>query len=89
LSDKIKVLFIGDIIGDPGYNLTKLMLPGYVTKYKTDFVIANGENITEVKAFSKRTVKNFSSSTSMYLPAEIILWIKFKLINISWKRKEF
>ena len=57
MSDKIKVLFIGDIIGDPGYNLTKLMLPGYVTKYKTDFVIANGENITEGKGILEKDGK--------------------------------
>jgi 2',3'-cyclic-nucleotide 2'-phosphodiesterase len=40
------VLFIGDVIGDPGYNILKSLLPGFVSKYKADFVIANGENIT-------------------------------------------
>ncbi|MFZ1320906.1 MAG: TIGR00282 family metallophosphoesterase [Ignavibacteria bacterium] len=57
MSDKIKVLFIGDIIGDPGYNLTKLLLPSFVTKYKTDFVIANGENITEGKGILEKDGK--------------------------------
>ena len=49
MSDTIKILFIGDIIGEPGYNLTKTLLPTYIAKHKIDFVIANGENITEGK----------------------------------------
>ena len=54
MPDTIKVLFIGDIIGDPGYNLTKTLLPNFVTKYKVDFVIANGENITDGKGIIER-----------------------------------
>jgi len=46
LSEKINVLFIGDIIGEPGYNLTKSLLPSFISKYKINFVIANGENIS-------------------------------------------
>jgi metallophosphoesterase (TIGR00282 family) len=40
----MKVLFIGDIVGKLGRNATKTLLPAVVTKYKVDFVIANGEN---------------------------------------------
>lgn len=46
MKETIKLFFIGDIIGVPGYNLTKTLLPSFVTKYKPDFIIANGENIT-------------------------------------------
>jgi len=47
LKETVKILFIGDIIGIPGYNITKTILPSYQGKFKPDFVIANGENITE------------------------------------------
>jgi len=57
LSDTIKILFIGDIIGEPGYNLTKTLLPTYIAKHKIDFVIANGENITEGKGIIERDGK--------------------------------
>lgn len=40
------LLFIGDIIGEPGYNLTKTLLPGLISKHKIDFVVANAENIS-------------------------------------------
>ncbi|MBK8552835.1 MAG: TIGR00282 family metallophosphoesterase [Ignavibacteria bacterium] len=57
MQEKIKVLFIGDIIGEPGFNLTKTLLPTYVSKYKIDFVIANGENITEGKGIVEKDGK--------------------------------
>jgi 2',3'-cyclic-nucleotide 2'-phosphodiesterase len=53
----MKILFIGDIIGEPGFNLTKTLLPNFITKYKPDFVIANGENITEGKGIVERDGK--------------------------------
>ena len=47
MKEKINVLFIGDIIGEPGLNIVKSLLPSFITKYKIDFVIANAENISE------------------------------------------
>jgi metallophosphoesterase (TIGR00282 family) len=40
----MKILFIGDIVGKVGRVATKALLPSIVSKYKIDFVIANGEN---------------------------------------------
>ena len=40
----MRILFIGDIIGQPGRQALKTLLPNITGKYKTDFVIANGEN---------------------------------------------
>ena len=42
-------LFIGDIIGKPGMDIVTLWLPGLIQKYKADFVIANGENVSDGK----------------------------------------
>lgn len=44
LSDLIKVLFIGDIIGRPGRIAARELLPGLIGEYSPDLVIANGEN---------------------------------------------
>jgi metallophosphoesterase (TIGR00282 family) len=40
----MKVLFIGDIVGNPGRTALKAVLPMITGKYKIDFIIANGEN---------------------------------------------
>lgn len=42
-----KILFIGDIIGEVGRNAVKKILPGLKKKIGIDFVIANGEHLSE------------------------------------------
>lgn len=42
-----KVLFIGDIIGEVGRNTVRKVLPGIKSRYKVDYVIANGEHLSE------------------------------------------
>ena len=39
-----RVLFIGDIFGQPGRRIVKEVLPGLVEEYTPDLVLANGEN---------------------------------------------
>jgi metallophosphoesterase (TIGR00282 family) len=41
---KMKILFLGDIVGKPGRKAVKEILPELVKKLEPDFVIANGEN---------------------------------------------
>lgn len=40
----MKVLLIGDIVGKTGRNAIRNLLPNIISRYKIDFVIANGEN---------------------------------------------
>ena len=40
----MKILFIGDIVGEPGRRAIKELLPNIAKRERIDFVIANGEN---------------------------------------------
>ena len=40
----MKILIIGDIVGNSGVKKVKEVIPNYVNQNKIDFVIANGEN---------------------------------------------
>ncbi len=40
----MRVLLIGDIVGKTGRNAIKYLLPNIISRYKVDFIIANGEN---------------------------------------------
>ena len=40
----MEVLFIGDIIGEPGRKAVRMQLQGLVEEYGPDLIIANGEN---------------------------------------------
>lgn len=45
-TEEIKILFIGDIVGRPGRNAVKELLPDLVERHSVDFIIANGENLS-------------------------------------------
>ena len=50
----MKILFIGDIFGEPGIQIVEKYLPLLIKKYKIDFVIAQGENVSNRKGLVKK-----------------------------------
>jgi len=44
LNQGMRILFIGDVFGQPGRRIVKEMLPTLVGEYDPDLVLANGEN---------------------------------------------
>lgn len=53
----INLLFVGDIIGDPGINITRMYLPNLQKKYQVDVTIANGENLSDGKGCTEKEAK--------------------------------
>ena len=53
----LNILFIGDIIGEPGLKYVEDNLKKLVEKHHIDFVIANGENITDGKGIVEKDGK--------------------------------
>lgn len=58
MASTINVLFIGDIVGDPGLSLVDTLLPSFIQKYKADFVIVNGENAHEGMGMNEEIVRD-------------------------------
>jgi len=48
----MKILYIGDIMGQPGIKIVENVLPKIRKEYELDFVIAQAENVTEGKGLS-------------------------------------
>ena len=44
MDTSIKILFIGDIVGQPGRRMVKELLPGLVEEYAPELILANAEN---------------------------------------------
>lgn len=54
----VNILFIGDIVGEPGLSLLETILPSLIEKHEADFVIANGENSHKGKGINRSIIKN-------------------------------
>lgn len=53
----MKILFFGDIVGQPGRQAIKKILPELKKKYEPDLVIANGENLAHGKGITQESIK--------------------------------
>lgn len=54
---EIRVLLIGDIVGKPGREIVKRLVPGYIQEHEIDFVIANGENAAQGSGITESLFK--------------------------------
>ncbi len=53
----INILFIGDIVGQPGLNIVNMWLPSLQKKYRVDVTIVNGENVSDGKGCTEKEAK--------------------------------
>jgi len=50
----MKVLFFGDIVGQPGREALKEIMPKWQKKYQPDLIVANGENSAHGKGITEK-----------------------------------
>lgn len=56
---KMKILFIGDVVGSPGREMVKEYLPKLKTKYDADLIIVNGENAAGGRGITEPIYRSF------------------------------
>jgi len=61
MSKIIHILFVADIVGQPGITITEKLLPSLKQKYHIEFCIANGENASGGKGISDKIVRHLKS----------------------------
>jgi len=54
VNKNINVLFIGDVVGEPGLKALKDYLPNFIQKYEPHLVIVNGENAADGKGVTEK-----------------------------------
>ena len=73
----MKILYIGDIMGEMGVEAVRRVLPGVEKEYAPDLVIAQAENVTDGKGLSVKDFKKLQligvdfftgGNWSMHLP---------------------
>ena len=74
----MRILFIGDIVGKPGREAVRILLPELKKKYRLDLCIANAENVAGGSGITPRLAEElFSYGLNMLTSGDHI-----------WKRKE-
>ena len=81
MAEHIRILFIGDIVAEPGLTITQTFLPGLIKNYKADFVIANGENSHEGHGINQQIIKALHDSGVHVITGGDHSFDKWKILN--------
>jgi 2',3'-cyclic-nucleotide 2'-phosphodiesterase len=74
----MNILFVGDVVGKPGRDAVKALLPGLKKEYSLDFAVVNAENIAGGSGITEKLAQElFESSVDVITSGDHI-----------WKKKE-
>ncbi|MGH7799800.1 MAG: TIGR00282 family metallophosphoesterase [Thermodesulfobacteriota bacterium] len=76
----LRVLFIGDIVGEPGRNAVKVLLPDLVKDNLVDFVVANCENAAAGKGITPKITEYLLNTGINVLTSGNHIWDRQEII---------
>src|SRR5690625_3600101 len=76
--EKMKILFIGDVVGSPGREMVQTYLPRLKEKYRPQLTIINGENAASGKGITEKIYKQF-----LQLGAQVVT-----MGNHTWNKRD-
>ena len=82
MSKKVKILFIADIVGNPGFQIFEKLFPSLKKKYSPDFCIANGENLTEGRGVTDQDVGKLFLTGIDIITSGNHIWDTFKSVKV-------
>ena len=85
----MKILFIGDIVGQPGRNAVKALLPGLREQHSLDFVIANGENSAGGSGITPKIAEEIFSAGADVITSGDHLWDQKEVLGLLANEKRF
>lgn len=78
-NNNLIILFIADIVGMPGLDITSLYLSGLVKKHDVDLVIANGENAHQGKGMTESLAAQYHSVGIDVITSGNHIWDNYKV----------
>jgi metallophosphoesterase (TIGR00282 family) len=78
----VKILFIGDIVGEPGRRAVKELLPRLRRQHEPDLVIANGENSAGGSGITPNTAAEIFSAGVDIITSGDHLWDQKEVIGL-------
>ena len=85
----MKLLFIGDIVGEPGRRAVKTLVPGLREKHQLDFVIANGENSAGGSGITPRTASEILAAGVDAITTGDHLWDQKEVMELLTNEPRF
>jgi hypothetical protein len=83
----MKILFFGDIVGKPGREAIKKILPRLKEKYEPDLVFGNGENLSHGKGISEESLTEMKEAGIDWLTSGNHIFAKKGAIEILENKK--
>jgi metallophosphoesterase (TIGR00282 family) len=78
----VNILFIGDIVGEPGRRAVKQLVPQLRIRFNLDAVIANGENSAGGAGITPRTAEEIFSSGVDVITTGDHLWDQKEVVEL-------
>ena len=85
----MRILFIGDIVGEPGRRAVKTLLPKLREQHALDFVIANGENSAGGSGITPKTAEEIFSAGVDVITSGDHLWDQKEVMELLAKERRF
>lgn len=85
----MKILFIGDIVGEPGRRAVHTLLPKLREQHAVDFVIANGENSAGGNGITPRIATELFAAGIDVITSGDHLWDQKEVLELLASEKRF
>jgi len=85
----VKLLFIGDIVGEPGRRAVKQLVPQLRQRYGLDVVIANGENSAGGSGITPKTAEEIFAAGVDLITSGDHLWDQKEVVVLLENEKRF
>ena len=85
----MKLLFIGDIVGQPGRHAVRTLLPNLREQHGLDFVVANGENSAGGSGITPKTAAEIISAGVDVITSGDHLWDQKEVMELLAHEEKF
>jgi metallophosphoesterase (TIGR00282 family) len=85
----VKILFIGDIVGEPGRRAVKELLPKLRDSHGLDYVVANGENSAGGSGITPKTAAEIFAAGVDVITSGDHLWDQKEVMELLAKETRF
>jgi metallophosphoesterase (TIGR00282 family) len=85
----VKLLFIGDIVGQPGRQAVRELVPKLRERHGLDFIIANGENSAGGSGITPKTADEIFNAGVDVITSGDHLWDQKEVMELLQKEKRF